>query len=207
MSVLRGHGAGFVNWQGIKCSMGGNQPRYNSEIFLVAARSTGLGVCGAGKLYGCQSSSHLLPGDSLGGVWVVEQPSTSLLFRHPRLQWLCKLMPVTSLDNVSGILAWQCIQDHIGRRSLTSLAQVYRCNFWMLFFKSPSPKRTSLWSSSSQIKRFWLGKLTKKIREDHKKQNPDFATVIKYVDKAGRKRYHGSKQLRSTQTLDSFKTE
>lgn len=143
----------------------------------------------------------------LGGVWVVEQPSTSLLFRHPRLQWLCKLMPVTSLDNVSGILAWQCIQDHIGRRSLTSLAQVYRCNFWMLFFKSPSPKRTSLWSSSSQIKRFWLGKLTKKIREDHKKQNPDFATVIKYVDKAGRKRYHGSKQLRSTQTLDSFKTE
>ena len=47
--------------------MGGNQPRYNSEIFLVAARSTGLGVCGAGKLYGCQSSSHLLPGDSLGG--------------------------------------------------------------------------------------------------------------------------------------------
>lgn len=46
-----------------------------------------------------------------------------------------------------------------------------------------------------------MGKLTKKIKDDHKKKHPDFATTVKYVDKQGRKRYHGSKQLRSTQNL------
>ena len=74
----------------------------------------------------------------------------------------------------------------------------------MLFFGSKSPKRTSLWSNSPEIAKFWLGKLTKKIREEHKKRHPDFRTTIQYVDKDGRKRFHGSKQLRSTQNLGLF---
>ena len=82
-------------------------------------------------------------------------------------------------------------------------AKVYRCNFWMCFYNSKTPKRTSLWSNSKYIQRFWLGKLTKKGREYLKRKHGDFKTVIKYTDKSGRKRFHGSKQLRSTQNLVS----
>lgn len=88
--------------------------------------------------------------------------------------------------------------------NMLGLYEVWRCDFWMLFFNSPSPKRTSLWSNSIHIRKFWKGKLTKKIREEHKKRNPGFATVIKYTDKQGKKRFHGSKRLRSTQLLDSM---
>ncbi len=81
------------------------------------------------------------------------------------------------------------------------LAQVYRCNFWMCFFGSKSPKRTALWSNSKLIKKFWLGKLSKQVREKLQKEHPTFKTVVKYVDKDGKRRFHGSKQLRSTQKL------
>lgn len=48
-----------------------------------------------------------------------------------------------------------------------------------------------------------MGKLTRKLREDLKKKYPDFSTTIKYKNKAGKTRFHGSKQLRSTQNLAS----
>ena len=86
---------------------------------------------------------------------------------------------------------------------LSWLVKVFRCNFWMMFFNSKSPKRTSLWSNSRHICRFWMGKLTRKLREDLKKKYPDFSTTIKYKNKAGKTRFHGSKQLRSTQNLAS----
>lgn len=31
-----------------------------------------------------------------GGVWVVEQPATTLMWRHPRFQWLLDTVPVRS---------------------------------------------------------------------------------------------------------------
>ena len=83
---------------------------------------------------------------------------------------------------------------------ISTCTQVFRCNFWMCFFDSKSPKRTSVWSNRSFIKKFWLGKLSKKIRQDLKLKYPDFYTTVKYVDKKGKKRYHGSRQLKSTQT-------
>ena len=86
---------------------------------------------------------------------------------------------------------------------LSWLVKVFRCNFWMMFFNSKSPKRTSLWSNSRHICRFWMGKLTRKLREDLKKKYPAFSTTIKYKNKAGKTRFHGSKQLRSTQNLAS----
>lgn len=92
------------------------------------------------------------------------------------------------------------LMAHIFEQYFVGVCQVYRCNFWMLFFKSKSPKRSSLWSNSKHVAKFWMGKLTKRIREQHKKENPNFKTTVQYV-KDGRKRYHGSKQLRSTQKL------
>ena len=71
----------------------------------------------------------------------------------------------------------------------------------MAFFNSKTPKRASLWSNSKQIRKFWLGKLTKEIRQSLKKNNPDFKTTVTYVDSQGKKRFHGTKSLRSTQNL------
>ena len=76
----------------------------------------------------------------------------------------------------------------------------------MAFFNSKTPKRASLWSNSKQIRKFWLGKLTKEIRQSLKKNNPDFKTTVTYVDSQGKKRFHGTKSLRSTQNLGFFDT-
>ena len=81
------------------------------------------------------------------------------------------------------------------------LLQVFRAAFWMAFYNSPSPKRTVCWSTRKEIRLFWLGKLTKKVREELKKKHPGFRTTIKYIDSSGRKRYHGSKSLKSTGTF------
>lgn len=35
-----------------------------------------------------------------------------------------------------------------------------------------------------------------------KQKFPGFKTTVQYLDKSGRKRYHGSKQLKQTQKLD-----
>ena len=77
----------------------------------------------------------------------------------------------------------------------------------MAFFNSKTPKRTSLWSNSKQIRKFWLGKLTKEVRQSLKKNNPDFKTTVTYVDSQGKKRFHGTKSLRSTQNLGFKKNQ
>ena len=64
-------------------------------------------------------------------VFVIEQPSTSILYRHPRFQDLCRLLPI------------------------------FRAAFWMRKYGSPSPKRTVLWGNSKGVKRFRTDKLTK----------------------------------------------
>ena len=79
--------------------------------------------------------------------------------------------------------------------------QVFKISFWMAFFNHPSPKRTCCWSTRPEIRGFWLGKLTKQAREAQKKKHPNFKTCIKYIDKQGKKRFHGSKQLKSSGSL------
>ena len=65
-------------------------------------------------------------------VFVMEQPSTSLLYRHPRFQDLCKLLPI------------------------------YRSSFWMAKYGAQSPKRTVLWGNTKGIKEFRTDKLSRK---------------------------------------------
>lgn len=43
--------------------------------------------------------------------------------------------------------------------------------------------------------------MTKSFRQQLKKKNPNFKPVKKYKDRAGRTRYHGTKQLTDTQKL------
>lgn len=72
-------------------------------------------------------------------------------------------------------------------------AQVFRVDFWMQIFKSKSPKPTSIVSSSPCIKTL-LGPGVKRKSST----NP---TCRKYVDSEGKTRYHGTPELKCTQTL------
>ena len=68
-------------------------------------------------------------------VFVVEQPSSSLLHRHPRF------------------------------RALVSILRIFRISFWLSKFGAKSPKRLKLFSNSSGIGKFRTGKLSKQERE------------------------------------------
>ncbi|CAL1139171.1 unnamed protein product [Cladocopium goreaui] len=61
---------------------------------------------------------------SRGGVWLLEQPVSSLVFRHPRF------------------------------RELLRRTTVWRQSFWMRGWGARTPKRTTLWSNSRAIRKF-----------------------------------------------------
>ena len=65
-------------------------------------------------------------------VFVIEQPSTSLLYRHPRFQELLKVV------------------------------RIYKTSFWMAKYGAPSPKRTVLWANSGAVRKFRTDKLSRK---------------------------------------------
>lgn len=63
------------------------------------------------------------------GCWTLEQPKSSLLFRHTRFQWLLRRLVV------------------------------FRKSFWMKHWGAKTPKRTVMWSSSKNVRWFRTGKL------------------------------------------------
>ena len=89
-----------------------------------------------------------------------------------------------------------CLNGTYGSQVSCGAAKVWKQNFWMMHWGSASPKRTSLWSNSLEIRRFNKGRLS---REQMKK------TVIKtskrYRDSSGKERWCGGKDLKKTQTL------
>ena len=66
----------------------------------------------------------------------------------------------------------------------------------MLKFLSATPKRTKCWSSSPSIAALNLGPITKQAIKACTVKSTDV-----YVDKRGKKRYKGNKNLKSTQSL------
>ena len=74
----------------------------------------------------------------------------------------------------------------------------------MLHYGGPSPKRHYMLSNSSAVGKLWRGKL-KNWSETKKKlesQGRSVKYVEKYIDKAGKKRWKGTKSLRSSESLD-----
>ncbi|CAL1161504.1 unnamed protein product [Cladocopium goreaui] len=63
------------------------------------------------------------------GTFTIEQPSTSLLFRHPRF------------------------------RQIVGLVRVYSVRFWMRLLGSKYPKRSVIWGNTQKIWRFKTGQL------------------------------------------------
>ena len=73
------------------------------------------------------------------------------------------------------------------------VCEVRRVSWWMNRYGAGSPKRQYAWSNSPAILRLDLGWKRLKTR---------VKTTIQYVDQHGKKRYHGSKDLKSTEILD-----
>ena len=81
---------------------------------------------------------------------------------------------------------------------LEQFTQVHRVYWHMLHDGGPTPKRHWAVANSKHISRLWRGKLTgwkNKSKEEREKKS----TTIKYVDKAGKARYKGSKNLKKSE--------
>ena len=79
-------------------------------------------------------------------------------------------------------------------------SKVYKVGWWMAHYGSKSPKRHQGLSNNRWVERYNLGKLKKASM----KKDPTFQPSKSYVDKAGRKRWQGTKQLKQTQSGPLF---
>lgn len=74
----------------------------------------------------------------------------------------------------------------------------------MLHYGGPSPKRHYMLSNSSTVGKLWRGKLLNwaEKKKELESQGRAVKYVVKYIDKAGKKRWKGTKSLRSSELLD-----
>ena len=72
---------------------------------------------------------------------------------------------------------------------------LYRQALWMKLYGHACLKRTLLWSTSPLISMMDLGKIQKQ------KHRSLVTTAKKYLDKNGKKRYHGTRALERTEFL------
>lgn len=156
------------------------------------------------------------------GVWVLEQPSSSLVFRLQRFQdhLVCKTRASylhSAFWGLAGcwfehviyllyiIYRFYSIKKDAYKKTFFEIflrlsqlewhaVKVYKQSFWMRAFGARTPKRTTLWSNSSGVRFFCT---SKKAGSTKAKKGPKLADV--YFDKAGRKRYKGNGNLRKSQ--------
>ena len=95
------------------------------------------------------------------------------------------------------------IPARFGRKHFSLRSQVHRTAWWMLHYGGPTPKRHVAWSNSPHISFLDLGKLrgwAKRKRELEAKGNGPQPLVHKYFDKSGKRRYKGSRSLKSSES-------
>lgn len=122
-------------------------------------------------MFPCRCSFLLLLITAAGSVWLLENPSSSILMKHDRMQWLIKIL------KRAGLL-------------------VYRQGFWMAHFAHPNFKLTKIWSTSSRVWKLDFGKLTPEMRSKHSSN-----TTKRYTNTKGEHRFTGTKELKSSQSL------
>lgn len=138
-----------------------------------------------------------------GGHVVYEQPRSSLLLRHERMMWLCRRITASLL--LQGVfldvyVEVSCRAFNASIEAFDPPSQVFRINIWMWNFGAKTPKRTSLWSSSSAIQGFWPHKKLNK-REYQGKRDKTFQPTKRYVDGRGKPRWQGTSDLTKTGRL------
>lgn len=84
--------------------------------------------------------------------------------------------------------------------------EIYRCCLWMWHYGAPTAKRTVLWSSSRSIGLFWTAPLRRIQYKQAIKDEPNRPKPVqKYVDSNGRQRYHGTSELKATESRAHLK--
>ena len=132
------------------------------------------------------------------GVFVLEQPSTSLAFRLRGFQEILRKTKAICLQIC--LFCLMVREINVGRNiSGYGHAKVYKQSFWMRGWGSRTPKRTTLWANSTAIRYF---STTEKALGLHRKGSYKLADT--YTDALGRKRFKGNKRLRKSQNLASF---
>lgn len=133
-----------------------------------------------------------------GGVFVIEQPATSVVFRHPRFNELLKLVTETWLLDMS---TYVCLNREKLRLQKPLLfkhwipLKVYKQSFWMQGWGGKTPKRTTLWSNSSAIRLFKTGSEHSKTSKLMKGKG----LTDRYKDRSGRWRFKGNSRLKGSQ--------
>ena len=84
--------------------------------------------------------------------------------------------------------------------SSSSKNEVHCVKWWMAHYQSSTPKRHYAYSNSHYIHRLDKGVL----QGCKKNKDQKVVTAVRYTDASGKKRYKGTKQLRSTETLDLY---
>ena len=139
---------------------------------------------------------------AVGSTFLLEQPSSSLLSFHTRFQELLTVWRkwIVATRRLDWFQLYVCIV-HAWDPGIffpcCPWSKVWKQNFWMLHFASPTPKRTSLYSNSSYVDLFDLGSITREQIKACKVRSTD-----SYIDAKGKKRFKGNKHLKNTQYLD-----
>lgn len=68
--------------------------------------------------------------------------------------------------------------------------EVWKCSWWMMMYGAPSPKRSYAYSNSEHVLELDVG---------WRRMKTTIATVEKYIDRHGKRRYKGSSKLKSTE--------
>ena len=98
VSVLRGDVEDFCTWLGIKCSTWVSISRPTTlRSFFDPLGNQALESVRQGNLQASRAALVICLVICLYGTFVVGQPSSSILWRHHRLQWVCRLVRVRGL--------------------------------------------------------------------------------------------------------------
>ena len=134
-----------------------------------------------------------------GGVFVLEQPHSSLVFRHPRFQKLLRLTTVSWLK-WSKLKFYKCkgclveLYSIIELQHVWSPTEIFKQSFWMRGWGGTTPKRTTLWSNSRGVRFF-------STNAKHCRRNKKVKLADSYKDSKGRKRYKGNSNMKSSQSI------
>lgn len=144
-----------------------------------------------------------------GGVWVLEQPGTSIVTRHRRFRWLVRKFNSLGLR----VTCWHFCCQNFGMKWLPQLSQqiqytrlnfnrfrslsteVFVQRFFMKYWGHATPKPSVVFGNTSAIRMLFHGKMTKTSLSTSVK------TTRRYHSKDGKLRFAGTAQLKGTQFL------
>lgn len=162
-----------------------------------------------------------------GGVWVIEQPSSSLVYRHPRFQQMLQLTTVTLRHPIcwfllyfraEGLKKCSMLASNTNRYKYaiyTYISPVYMNSYRSCLFHPSSSQPAQVFKQAFWM-RGWGSRTPKRsilwsnssavrmFRTDKKharSTNKNHKLATTYHDRAGNKRYKGNRNMKRSQIL------